>query len=93
MGNALADEAAELTSKLLRPLPAKCKQVSAQDTEAFLVCIRIGLTQARAWDMAEGALIYETPEAFEPTATSTEIELIKATQNLANNGHVPEATT
>jgi hypothetical protein len=93
VGNALADEAAELTSKLLRPLPAKCKQVSAQYTEAFLVCIRIGLTQARAWDMAEGALIYKTPEAFEASATNTEIELIKATQNLANNGHVPEATT
>ena len=46
VGNALADEAAELTAKLLRPPPAKCKQVSAQDTEAFLVCIRIGLTQA-----------------------------------------------
>ena len=93
IGNALADEAAELTAKLLRPAPAKCRQAAAKDTEAFLVCIRIGLTQARLWEASEEALVYEAPVAFEPEATSTEIELIKVTQGLAYNGHVPIATT
>ena len=42
IGNALADEAAELAAKLLRPTTSVCKQAEVEDTEAFLICIRLG---------------------------------------------------
>ena len=92
IGNVLADEAAELTAKLLRPSQAKCKEVSSLDTEAFLVCVRIGLTQARSWEVLEDALVYEALVEFEPEATSVEIELVKATKSLAESGHDIVAT-
>ena len=87
IGNELADEAAELTAKLLRPQQTKCKASSVAEAEAFLVCIRIGLAQARLWEASEDALIFEAHESFEAEATSTEIELMKAARNLADSGH------
>ena len=43
--------------------------------------------------MTEDVPMYEAPVEFEPESTSSEIDLIKASQSLANNGHVPEAAT
>ena len=53
------DFAAELAAKLLRPPPTKCKEVEMADTEAFLIAIGIGLTQARHWEQSENAWNYE----------------------------------
>ena len=91
VGNALADEAAELAAKLLRPSPAKCKEAELADTEAFLIAIRIGLTQACHWEQLEDAWVYEMPAVIEQENVATEVELIKVTQKLADNGHVLES--
>ena len=50
IGNALADEAAELTAKLLQPRTPETKRAELWDKETFLICIRIGFVQARLWE-------------------------------------------
>ena len=46
IGNALADEAANLAVQKLRPLPAECKEIELLHKTAFLICIRLAFTQA-----------------------------------------------
>ena len=82
VGNALADEAAQLAAKLLRPSPAKCKEAELADTEAFLIAIRIGLTQARHWEQLEDAWVYEMPAAVESESAVAEVELIRRRRSL-----------
>ena len=77
----LVDEVAELAAKLLRPTLAISKEADLEDTEAFLVCIRIGLTQARHWEQSEDAWLYDAPVEIEPESLSTELEILKATKN------------
>ena len=69
IGNALADEAADLAAKLMRPTPAKCKKIESEQSEAFLVCVRIRMVQARLWERTENAMTYELPEEAEQEAT------------------------
>ena len=92
IGNALADEVAELTAKLIQPSKEVCKAANSIDKEAFMICIRIGFTQARLWETSDGALLYEAPEEFHSEETGIEIELQKATVELSNKGHdlIPE---
>ena len=92
IGNALADEAAELTAKLIQPSKGACQEANLIDKEAFLICLRIGFTQARLWESSDGALLYEAPVEFQPEETGVEIELQKATKELTDKGHdlVPE---
>ena len=87
IGNALADEAAELAAKLLRPTPSICKQAEVEDTEALLICIRLGLTQARHWESTEEAWIYEAPVPVEAVSCSTECEMVKVIEKIADQGH------
>ena len=87
IGNALADEAAELAAKLLRPTTSVCKQAEIEDTEAFLICIRLGLTQARHWAATEEAWIYEAPVPAEVVSCSTEGEMVKVMEKMAAKGH------
>ena len=59
IGNSLADEAASLAARTLRPEAAEI--AAALDTEkmAFEICIRIGLVQARIWEVNKDAVMYE----------------------------------
>ena len=51
IGNCLADEVAELAVKLLRPPEAEIAEAKRIDDMAFLVCIRLGLIQARKFEL------------------------------------------
>ena len=57
-----------------------------------MICIRIGLTQARLWEMSEDALLFEMPVDFVPEETGVDIELSKATQKMIDNGHSLQPT-
>ena len=59
-----------------------------EDTEAFLICIRLGLTQARHWAATEEAWIYEAPVPVEAVSCSTEGEMMKVIEQMADKGHV-----
>ena len=58
-----------------------------EDTEAFLICIRLGLTQARHWAATEEAWIYEAPVPAEVVSCSTEGEMVKVMEKIAAKGH------
>ena len=87
VGNAFADEVVESAAKLRRPTLAICKEADLEDTEAFLVCIRIGLPQARHWEQSEDAWLYEAPVETEPESFSTEVEILKVSKNLVDRGY------
>ena len=55
IGNCLADEVAELAVKLLRPPVADITEAKRIDDMAFLICIRLGLIQARKWERVGNA--------------------------------------
>ena len=57
------------------------------DTGAFLVCMRLGLTQARHWAATEEAWIYEAPAPVEAVSCSTEGEMVKVMEMMADKGH------
>ena len=62
IGNALADEAAELAVKLLRPAQGLNLEAKAIDELALCVCIRLGCIQARIWELFGNAPIHPAPE-------------------------------
>ena len=74
IGNALADEAAELSAKLLRPNVETNNEANELDKLAFNICIRIGFVQARLWELFSDAPIYEALDATIPLPrTQTEV--------------------
>ena len=65
IGNALADEAASIAAKWLRPTSVECREAKRVESTAFLICIRLGFTQARLWELTEEARRYEAPPEIE----------------------------
>ena len=65
IGNALADEAASIAAKWLRPTSAECREAKLVESTAFLICIRLAFTQARLWELTEEARRYEAPPEIE----------------------------
>ena len=61
VGNALADESAAIAAKLLRPETSECAEADQLQSTAFLICIRLGFTKARIWELTNDAPIYEAP--------------------------------
>ena len=61
VGNALADESAAIAAKWLRPETSECAGAEQLQSTAFLICIRLGFTQARIWELTNDAPIYEAP--------------------------------
>ena len=59
IGNALADEAAELAVKLIRPPQDAIKEADRIEAMAFNVCVRLGMVQARIWEVLGNAPIHE----------------------------------
>ena len=77
IGNCLADKVAELAVKLLRPPQADIDEAKQMDDIAFSVCIRLGLIQARKWELFGGAPIYEAP-TIEPEPPISYDDALKA---------------
>ena len=87
IGNALADEAASVASKLLRPNPVTCKASESIHHTAFNICLRIGFTQAREWELLADAPIYEAPPEPEHIDLSIGSAFQQAADDLALAGH------
>ena len=90
IGNALADEAAELAVKLLRPSQEAIREAKRFDGLAFNVCVRIGLVQARILETIGDAPIHEAPanDTVPPIIANEALtELIEA---MRKSGHTLE---
>ena len=59
IGNALADEAVELTAKLLRPNTDTNNEAFELGKLTFNICVNIGFVQARLWELFADAPMYE----------------------------------
>ena len=70
IGNALADEAAAIAAKLLRPTPTACKTRESIHRLAFNICIRLAFSQAREWELLDDTRIYEAPPEVIDTDTT-----------------------
>ena len=93
IGNCLADEVAELAVKLLRPPQADIEEAKRMDDMAFLVCIRLGMIQARKWELFNGAPIYEAPNMAPEPPTSYEEALKALITQMQTSGHIVEKAT
>ena len=80
IGNALADEAASIAAKWLRPTSVECREAKRVEATAFLICIRLAFTQARVWELTEEARRYQAP----PEIECEEIDLLNVFQNTAD---------
>ena len=87
IGNALADEAASLAAKRLRPNQIECKEAETIHNLAFHICIRLAFTQARVWELTDGVRMYEAPLGLEEAGTSFENIFQGATEDLSAKGH------
>ena len=93
LGNALADEAASIAAKWLRPSAADCSEAKAIDKTALLICIRLAFTQARLWELTGDARRYEAPPEFECEATDLASVYQEAADEFTSTGHdITEAT-
>ena len=90
IGNALADEAAELAAALLRPTQEKIILAKQVDELAFAVCLRLGFVQARLWDLFGNAPIYERPATFDNEPITDEEALQRLLRRMKESGHVLE---
>ena len=90
IGNALADEAAELTAKLLRPSTEANKQANELDKLAFNICVRIGFIQARLWDLFGNAPIHDAPTVNDEAPITNQAALEALIGEMKKNGHVLE---
>ena len=61
VGNALADEATEQAAKTLQPPKKNWIDGETLSKEAFMICIRLALTQARVWELTNESFLYECP--------------------------------
>ena len=90
IGNALADEAAELAVKLLRPSQEAIREAKRIDGLAFNVCVSLGLVQARIWETIGDAPIHEAPaNDSEPPIEANEA-LTELIESMKNSGHTLE---
>ena len=87
IGNSLADEAASLTAKTLRPDAADIAAALDIEKMAFGICIRIGLVQARIWEVNKDAVMYELTERPDPIELGVEAEMRKAIDDILVKGH------
>ena len=87
IGNALADEAASLAAKRLRPAPVTCKESQLLHKKTFLICIRLAFTQARVWAMMGEARLYEDPPDHEEAEADIGSEFQKLEDDFAKQGH------
>ena len=91
IGNALADEAAELAVKLLRPEKELNSRANEMDELAFAVCIRIGMVQSRLWDLFGASPIYEAPDKKDHTPVTGEKALSTLISEMKLSGHRVES--
>ena len=90
IGNALADEAADLAAKLLRPPQPDIDEAKRISDTAFLVCVRLAFIQARKWELFDGAPIFEAPaEDIEPPKPFDQA-LVDLIARMKLSGHVLE---
>ena len=87
IGNALADEAAAIAAKLLRPTPIACKSRESIHRLAFNICIRLAFSQAREWELLDDTRIYEAPPEFIETDTTIGTAFQKDNDELTESGH------
>ena len=90
IGNALADEAADLAAKLLRPPQPEIDEAKRIDNIAFLTCIRLGFIQARRWELFNGAPIYETPTEDTAPPRTVDQALVDLIAKMKQSGHIVE---
>ena len=90
IGNALADEAADLAAKHLRPPQPAIDEAKRIDNIAFLACIRLGFIQARRWDLFNGAPVYETPSEDTVAPRTFDQALVNLIARIKQSGHVLE---
>ena len=90
IGNALADEAAELAVKLLRPSQEAIKEAKRIDSLSFNVCVRIGLIQARIWETLEDAPIHPSPVHDTAPPIVANEALAELIESMRRNGHTLE---
>ena len=88
--NALADEAATIAAELLKPSKEKCLKAEALEEETFLICIRLGFTQARVWELTHDCLLYEAPPETEEPALYISSHLKQLSSEFVDRGHLLE---
>ena len=86
----MADEVAELAVKLLRPPQAEIAEATRIDDMAFLVCVRLGLIQARKWELFGDAPIYESPAKDNEQPLMFDVALEKLVAKMKTSGHILE---
>ena len=87
IGNALADEAAAIAARLLRPSSVACNEKANLHRIAFNICIRLAFTQAREWELFADARLYEAPPEIEHTDTTIGTAFQRAEDELTESGH------
>ena len=87
IGNSLADEAAALAARTLRLEAAEIAAALDIEKMAFEICVRIGLVQARIWEVNKDAAMYELTERPDPTDLNVETEMRKAIDDILMKGH------
>jgi hypothetical protein len=90
IGNALADEAAELAVKLLRPSSAAINEAKRIDGLSFNVCVRIGLIQARIWETLGDAPIHQSPVHDTAPPIVANEALAERIETMRQSGHTLE---
>jgi len=88
IGNSLADEAAELAVKLLRPPQDQVDEANREEHLAFCICIRLGMIQARIWHLFDGAPIFPTPIEDTEGPITNESALNNLIERMKLTGHI-----
>ena len=91
--NALADEAAAIAAKWLRPQQGEKREATLINQQAFLICIRLACTQARLWELTEDAFLYEAPPEIEAQDLDPLTAFQRAADEFALAGHDLEPAT
>ena len=79
--------------KLLRPPQADIDEAKRINDMAFFVCIRLGMIQARKWELFNGAQIYEASDMAPEPPTSYEEALKALIAQMQISGHIVEKAT
>ena len=90
IGNALADEAAELAVALIRPEQKGSTKAKQTDQLAKAICTRIGFIQARLWDLFGSAPIHEAPSCKDEEPMTDKAAIDKMVEDMRAKGHVLE---
>ena len=87
IGNALADQAAEVAEAKIQTDVTQSNAANANETTAYLVALRLAVIQKRIWDCETGARTHDMPKEIVHAQIGEAEVLDTIARSIAKNGH------